>query len=197
MVAPTEMSDAELEAELEPFRDLMFSMIDKTIKDNNERGFRVCWNSKTDKPEILEECTGTECGVKMPSCPGTSVIIHPEDMPEYEAKKHLKGFASFHTHPKGGSWIPSPGDVAGAFGARDIVDCIGVSRDLRKGTRATPKKKKALQCYKNQQNFELIQPFIRAYFQNKYSDEVTSLMAYASFNPSDETIFRRVFIWEL
>jgi hypothetical protein len=192
MVAPTEMSDAELEAELEPFQDLMFSMIDKTIKDNNERGFRVCWNSKTDKPEILEECTGTECGVKMPSCPGTSVIIHPEDMPEYEAKKHLKGFASFHTHPKGGSWIPSPGDVAGAFGARDIVDCVGI------GTRArAPRKKKALQCYKNQQDFELIQPFLHAYFGNKYGEEVTTLMAKASFAPSDQTIFRRVFSWEL
>lgn len=164
------LSNEQLEQLLLPFKPRMFELLEKTSRDDIERGFRVCLD-ESKKPIMLDICEGEKCGVVLSAC-----------------KDGLSGFAGFHTHPRDGSWVPSPGDIVNGYGAGDIIECIGAS---------ARKKTSGVACYRiKHEDFPMMKKFIQSVLGDPYSDEAIGMMAEATFKPSQDTVFRRVFIWE-
>jgi len=171
-----EFSDDELIATAEQYRPTMEKLLWETQRDRKERGFRVCYDVEEGKPYTQEICVGEECGVPMKPCP--------------------HGLMTFHTHPPGGGWVPSPGDVVNGFGAGDLLECVGAVRSRRAKTGGVA-------CYRLNKNFDEIEEFLRTWMAGQYSPEfrysdiITDMMAEAMFKPTEHTLFRKVKSWEL
>jgi len=94
-------------------------MLSETARDGRERGFNLCWSPERGRPFLEKECVGDSCRVSIPAC-------------EWPFQ-----FASFHVHPSGGSWVPSPLDIRYSLAERELFSCV-----------ATPSRKRSsVRCY--------------------------------------------------
>lgn len=160
------LSDTDLKMEIKKYRTAMFDIVDKARQDEVEYGFNICWDNEKKTTYPLNVCKGEKNCVYMKKC----------GWPDQ--------FGSVHIHPRGGSWIPSPGDAAGALAEDDALFCIGIIGRNRE--------KDIFQCYVPTEDAETTKKFIDAYHKGDY-DTMIDMSIKALTHPSESTVYRPVF----
>ena len=171
------LTDEDLEKEILRYEPIMWDIAEKSRKEKVEYGFVLCWD-KDKKTSFMNQgiCKGKDCEVLLPRC----------QWPDQ--------FATIHTHPKHGGWIPSPGDVLDSFRNDDAVFCVGSV-----GTATQKQRKDAYQCYVPTSNGEVVRKYADAMNNTdelKGMDIYVNMISEASWRPSKDTVFRAIFKME-
>jgi len=96
-------------------KEEMKNLVNKTSKDNIERGFNLCETPGKKDIQIASKCIGNFCSL---------------ELSESKCKPGDKEFGSFHTHPSSDVNFMSSSDIYSSHLNKEKVSCIGTSKDI-------------------------------------------------------------------